>query len=127
MNAERVSIFQGKKVDTRALDLFVERLLSEDSHFVVDNGASSFVPVSHYLLENVSRASSDAHDGSAREMAFPHCLYALQATIPRLTRSLHRCLKRHGIARLPDGDRSGSGAKEAATLKRYRAAKVFEK
>lgn len=52
MNPERVSIFEGKKVDTKALDLFVERLLSEDAHFVVDNGASSFVPVSQYLLEN---------------------------------------------------------------------------
>ena len=31
------------------------------------------------------------------------CLYALQATIPRLTRSsLHRCLQRYGISRLPD-------------------------
>ena len=31
------------------------------------------------------------------------CLYALQATIPSLTRSaLHRCLQRHGISRLPD-------------------------
>ena len=31
------------------------------------------------------------------------CLYSLQATIPRLTRSsLHRCLQRHGISRLPD-------------------------
>ena len=31
------------------------------------------------------------------------CLYALQATIPRLTRSaLHRCFQRHGISRLPD-------------------------
>ena len=30
------------------------------------------------------------------------CLYALQATIPHLTRSsLHRCLQRHGIAQLP--------------------------
>src|SRR3974390_3186091 len=30
------------------------------------------------------------------------CLYALQPTIPRLTRSsLHRCLQRHGISRLP--------------------------
>jgi hypothetical protein len=29
------------------------------------------------------------------------CLYALQATIPRLTRSsLHRCLRRQGISRL---------------------------
>ena len=37
------------------------------------------------------------------------CLYALQPTIPNLTRSsLHRCLQRHGIGRLPDveGDRT---------------------
>jgi transposase InsO family protein len=33
------------------------------------------------------------------------CLYALQPTIPHLRRSsLHRCLQRHGIARLPDTD-----------------------
>ena len=31
------------------------------------------------------------------------CLYGLQPTIPRLTRSaLHRCLQRHGISRLPE-------------------------
>jgi transposase InsO family protein len=37
------------------------------------------------------------------------CLYALQATIPQLTRSsLHRCLERHGISRLPEveGDKA---------------------
>ena len=36
------------------------------------------------------------------------CLYALQPTIPRLTRSsLHRCLQRHGVSRLPqvEGDK----------------------
>lgn len=33
------------------------------------------------------------------------CLSALQPTIPQLTRSsLHRCLQRHGISRLPDTD-----------------------
>ena len=38
------------------------------------------------------------------------CLYPLQATIPYLTRSsLHRCLQRHEISRLPDveGDKPG--------------------
>ena len=31
------------------------------------------------------------------------CLYALQPSVPHLTRSaLHRCLQRHGISRLPD-------------------------
>src|SRR5215217_728588 len=37
------------------------------------------------------------------------CLYALQPTIPHLTRSsLHRCLQRHGISRLPEteGDKT---------------------
>jgi hypothetical protein len=37
------------------------------------------------------------------------CLYALQPSIPHLTRSaLHHCLQRHGISRLPDieGDKS---------------------
>ena len=36
------------------------------------------------------------------------CPYALQSTIPNLSRSsLHRCLQRHGISRLPeiDGDK----------------------
>ena len=36
------------------------------------------------------------------------CLYALQPTIPHLSRSsLHRCLQRHGISRLPqlEGDK----------------------
>lgn len=31
------------------------------------------------------------------------CLYAIQPSIPHLTRSaLHRCLQRHSISRLPD-------------------------
>src|SRR5215218_4894810 len=45
------------------------------------------------------------------------CLYALQATIPHLTRSsLHRCLQRHGISRLPDTD---GDKPQRAKFKRY--------
>ena len=45
------------------------------------------------------------------------CLYALQPTIPRLTRSsLHRCLRRHGISRLPDVDGDKPNKKK---FKRY--------
>lgn len=44
------------------------------------------------------------------------CLYALQPTIPGLTRSsLHRCLQRHGISRLPDMDG------EAPAKKKFKA------
>lgn len=36
-------------------------------------------------------------------LALDDCLYALQPTIPHLSRSsLHRCLQRHGISRLPE-------------------------
>lgn len=49
------------------------------------------------------------------------CLYAPQSTIPPLTRSsLHRCLQRHGISRLPnvEGDKEpkkSSGVTRLAT------------
>src|ERR1700739_1745283 len=41
------------------------------------------------------------------------CLYALQATIPHLTRSsLHRCLERHGISRLREAEGGKPGRKK---------------
>ena len=45
------------------------------------------------------------------------CLYALQPTLPHLTRSsLHRCLLRHGISRLPD---IGGDKPSRSKFKRY--------
>src|SRR4028119_973635 len=52
------------------------------------------------------------------------CLYALQATIPHLTRSsLHRCLQRHGIARLPDtdGDKPSRSRSKAHPIRYHHA------
>ena len=44
------------------------------------------------------------------------CLYALQPTLSNLTRSsLHRCLQRHGVSRLPESE----GDKLKQTFKRY--------
>ncbi len=44
------------------------------------------------------------------------CLYALQPSIPHLSRSsLHRCLQRHGISRLPEAE----GDKPKQKFKRY--------
>jgi transposase len=41
------------------------------------------------------------------------CLYALQPTMPHLTRSsLHRCLQRHGLGRLPDVERDKPAKKK---------------
>ena len=44
------------------------------------------------------------------------CLYAVQATIPHLTRSsLHRCLQRHGISRLPELESAAPGKRQFKT------------
>src|ERR1700689_911586 len=49
-------------------------------------------------------------------LALDDCLYALQATIPHLTRSsLHRCLQRHGISRLPEVEGSKPNRKKFKT------------
>ncbi len=41
------------RIDQRAFDGLMERFLTEDTAtFVVDNGASTFLPLWHYLLEN---------------------------------------------------------------------------
>ena len=45
------------------------------------------------------------------------CLYALQSSIPHLTRStLHRCLQRRGISRLPDVEGDKPQATEVLAL-----------
>jgi transposase InsO family protein len=62
------------------------------------------------------------------------CLYALQPTIPHLTRSaLHRCLQRHGISRLPDDrtatsrrSRSSSATRSGSSHRHRRALQTAE-
>ena len=49
------------------------------------------------------RRSNRRRLSQAYLLPLDNCLYALQATIPHLTRSaLHRCLQRHGMSRLPE-------------------------
>ena len=40
------------KIDERNFDQLMERVMTEDGTFVVDNGSSSFVPLSNYMIEN---------------------------------------------------------------------------
>ena len=39
-------------MDQREFDLLMERFLTESGTFVVDTGASTFIPLWHYVLEN---------------------------------------------------------------------------
>lgn len=52
LQAQHLKLMDGSKIDERQFDQLMERLLSEDGVFIIDNGASSFVPLSNYLIEN---------------------------------------------------------------------------
>ena len=50
--ARHVRLLAGDRIDVDALDDLVERVVTEDTHFIIDNGAASFVPLSRYLVEH---------------------------------------------------------------------------
>lgn len=48
----RLELMRGAKVDERNFDTMMEWVLQENANFVIDNGASCFLPLSNYLIEN---------------------------------------------------------------------------
>jgi len=52
LNVHRLEIMHGDEIDPRSFDALVELIASSKHDVVVDNGASSFVPLSHYLISN---------------------------------------------------------------------------
>ena len=48
----RLNLLKEGNVDQREFDLLMERFLTESGTFVVDTGASTFIPLWHYTLEN---------------------------------------------------------------------------
>ncbi|WP_051669897.1 conjugal transfer protein TraL [Bryobacter aggregatus] len=49
---DRLELLQDGSVDQRAFDGLMEKLLTEQGTFIVDNGASTFIPLWNYMLEN---------------------------------------------------------------------------
>jgi hypothetical protein len=52
LNVHRVNIMDGDEINTRNFDAVVELIGSTKGDVIIDNGASSFVPLSHYLISN---------------------------------------------------------------------------
>ena len=52
LQAEHVNLLDGSKIDERNFDALTERLTTENNIFIIDNGASSFIPLTNYLIEN---------------------------------------------------------------------------
>lgn len=52
LNGRRVQLMEGKVLNEGKFDLLMNDVLEEDASFVIDCGASSFIPLSNYMLEN---------------------------------------------------------------------------
>jgi hypothetical protein len=52
LGAQHLQLMDGNQVDRRRFDGLVENILGNDDSFIVDNGASTFLPLWHYMLEN---------------------------------------------------------------------------
>jgi hypothetical protein len=52
LGAERLDLMREGSIDQRAFDGLMESLLTESGTFIVDNGASTFIPLWNYMLEN---------------------------------------------------------------------------
>lgn len=50
--ARRLDLMDGSRVNERQFDTLMEWLFTEEGDFIVDNGASCFIPLSTYLIEN---------------------------------------------------------------------------
>jgi hypothetical protein len=52
LGAQHLQLMEGNQIDRRRFDCLVENILASDESFIVDNGASTFIPLWHYMLEN---------------------------------------------------------------------------
>jgi len=52
LNVRRLHIMDGEEINTRNFDALVEMIASAEGDVIIDNGASSFVPLSYYLISN---------------------------------------------------------------------------
>ena len=53
LNVKKLEILEGDEINSRHFDTLIEMIAtSGDEDIIIDNGANSFVPLSHYLITN---------------------------------------------------------------------------
>jgi hypothetical protein len=52
LNVKRLQIMEAEEINPRSFDALVELIAASKGDVIIDNGASSFVPLSHFLISN---------------------------------------------------------------------------
>lgn len=51
LGAQHLRLMDGNQIDRRRFDSLLESILTSDESFIIDNGASTFLPLWHYMVE----------------------------------------------------------------------------
>lgn len=68
LNVHRLHLLEGDEINTRNFDTLVEMIASAETDVIIDNGAASFVPLSHYLISNQVPALLRDMNGVSHEL-----------------------------------------------------------
>lgn len=52
LNVKQLKLMEGDEINPRKFDGLIELIATSKSDVIIDNGASTFVPLSHYLISN---------------------------------------------------------------------------
>jgi hypothetical protein len=52
LNACKIDLLEDNRIKEGLFDAMMEKILATDSHFVIDSGAASFIPLSNYLIQH---------------------------------------------------------------------------
>ncbi|HHJ0461608.1 ArsA-related P-loop ATPase [Legionella pneumophila serogroup 1] len=52
LNVDHIQVMSGDEINPRLFDALIEKIAASNHDVIIDNGASSFVPLSHYLISN---------------------------------------------------------------------------
>ena len=52
LNVRMINVMSGDEIDPRKFDDLIELIAQSESDVIIDSGASTFVPMSHYLISN---------------------------------------------------------------------------
>ena len=52
LNVRKINVMSGDEIDPRKFDDLIELIAQSETDVIIDNGASTFVPMSHYLISN---------------------------------------------------------------------------
>jgi len=52
LNVRQIKLLEGDEINPRKFDSLIEMIANSNEDVIIDNGASTFVPLSHYLISN---------------------------------------------------------------------------